>query len=281
MSRALDVQGARATATPGQPAAVCPRPSPPLVTLTDARVPPAQLDPSVRQEPWSKQEDAKLISSQAKYGGRWSKISRSLPGRSEAAARQRWAILSQTKMSNSGLPLELGKGKRERSPAISPPPPAPRPPTFYQELASPAIRGNLHAHRHTCQARSLWRSASARSFRAPCVCASLWLMGCFCAVVGESHGGTTPLAPGLDVLASPSKRRRNLVLRAGSDGLLLPDDVTSAVQQEQEGTAPPAPAGAVAGKPGDKGKEAVQPYTVRFACSPERSQHRRRPALQY
>jgi hypothetical protein len=89
-------------------------------------------------------------------------------------------------------------------------------------------------------------------------------MGCFCAVVGESHGGTTPLAPGLDVLASPSKRRRNLVLRAGSDGLLLPDDATSAAQQEQEGTAPPAPAGAVAGKPGDKGKEAVQPYTVRI-----------------
>ena len=31
--------------------------------------------------------------------------------------------------------------KRERSPAVSPPPPAPRPPTFYQELASPHIRG--------------------------------------------------------------------------------------------------------------------------------------------
>ena len=42
-----------------------------------------------------------------RYGGRWSKIARSLPGRSEAAARQRWAILSQTKLPNSGLPLEV------------------------------------------------------------------------------------------------------------------------------------------------------------------------------
>lgn len=179
----------------------------------------SKLDPSVRQEPWSKQEDAKLISSQAKYGGRWSKIARSLPGRSEAAAKQRFAILSQTKLPNAELPLEAyaGKGKRERSPAISPPPPAPRPPTFYQELASPAIRG-------------------------------------------ESHGGTTPSV--VDVLASPSKRRKNLVLRAGADGLLLPDDATSATQHEQEGGAAPQPdPSGAATQPGEKGKAVVQPYT--------------------
>lgn len=67
------------------------------------------------------------------------------------------------------------------------------------------------------------------------------------------------------MLASPSKRRKNLALRAGTDGLLLPDDVTSAIQREQEqngGTAKQSHGnGSTQGKPGEKAKEAVQPYT--------------------
>ena len=87
---------------------------------------------------------------------------------------------------------------------------------------------------------------------------------------GESHGGNTPSSQALDVLASPSKRRRNLVLRAGADGLLLPDDTAAAAQQEQEsGTATQsgAESAPAAGTAGENGKQKVQPYTVCFVST--------------
>ena len=85
----------------------------------------------------------------------------------------------------------------------------------------------------------------------------------------DATGDSTPSAPPLDVLASPSKRRRNLILRAGTDGLLLPDDATAGTAQQQQqqqqqadsANAAKADAGKEQQKKKGGGEETVQPYT--------------------
>jgi len=48
------------------------------------------LSPSVVKEPWSKEEDATVLRLIAIYGHRWAKISRHLPGRTDAAVGNRF-----------------------------------------------------------------------------------------------------------------------------------------------------------------------------------------------
>jgi len=112
------------------------------------------LDPRLRQEPWNAEEDAKLVEAQAKYGGRWSKIVRVLPGRTEVGAKHRWALLCAKK--TTATVHEVG-AKRHRSPGMDlgteegasdshgegtlRPLQSPRPATsFFHELASPRLR---------------------------------------------------------------------------------------------------------------------------------------------
>lgn len=57
-----------------------------------------------------------------RYGGRWGKVAKVLPGRSEVAARQRWDVLSQLsqqKKAETQKKVEKGcapAAKRDRSP---------------------------------------------------------------------------------------------------------------------------------------------------------------------
>jgi hypothetical protein len=48
------------------------------------------LDPSVSKEPWTEEEDAKLVSLVSTYGQKWREVASHLPGRPENAVKNRW-----------------------------------------------------------------------------------------------------------------------------------------------------------------------------------------------
>jgi len=49
-----------------------------------------KLDPNIRKDAWTDDEDKKIVAAQSKLGNRWAKISKYLDGRSETAIKSRW-----------------------------------------------------------------------------------------------------------------------------------------------------------------------------------------------
>lgn len=49
-----------------------------------------KLDPSIKKQPWTKEEDMMLIKCIKEFGSKWSEISKSLPGRPENMIKNRF-----------------------------------------------------------------------------------------------------------------------------------------------------------------------------------------------
>ncbi|GBG27598.1 Transcription factor MYB3R-4 [Hondaea fermentalgiana] len=65
------------------------------------------LDPSLKKEPWSAEEDRILMEAQSTLGNRWCQIASLIPGRSENAVKNRW---------NSAMRRKLQSDRAERGP---------------------------------------------------------------------------------------------------------------------------------------------------------------------
>ena len=76
------------------------------------------LDPELNKEPWSLEEDKKLMELQKTMGNRWCEIAKMLKGRSENAVKNRW---NSAKRKNKAMKAALANGgvikpKREKKP---------------------------------------------------------------------------------------------------------------------------------------------------------------------
>ena len=68
------------------------------------------LDPSLNQQPWSKEEDAQLLQLQLQMGSKWAAIAKEMKGRSENALRCRFLSLEK-KIQKASLPTVRRKRK--------------------------------------------------------------------------------------------------------------------------------------------------------------------------
>lgn len=90
------------------------------------------LDPRIKKGNWSSEEDRTIFAAQRMYGNRWCAIAKLLPGRSEAAIKNRWKSCSR-RMWMDALPPQSNGAMAD----ILPKPPVGPVPFFLHPSAAP------------------------------------------------------------------------------------------------------------------------------------------------
>ncbi|KAF6262542.1 Homeodomain-like protein [Scenedesmus sp. NREL 46B-D3] len=76
------------------------------------------LDPSIKRDSWSPEEDAKLRQLHAQYGTSWSRISKCLKGRTSQQCRARWHQINNGR-SRPGQPAGSSSGGSGKQQVVS------------------------------------------------------------------------------------------------------------------------------------------------------------------
>ena len=76
------------------------------------------LDPSIKREPWTKEEDETLIALYRQHGSKWAQIASGLPGRTDNACKNQWNKLSHT--ASPKQPKTVGRPLQSLSNALVP-----------------------------------------------------------------------------------------------------------------------------------------------------------------
>ena len=73
------------------------------------------LSPTINKEPWSEEEDRKLIEKQKEIGSKWVKIATFFPGRTDASVKNRWQMLDRKEKKKNNLFIRRKKKAVEKA----------------------------------------------------------------------------------------------------------------------------------------------------------------------
>lgn len=100
------------------------------------------LDPSVSHDPWTPEEDRKLIELHSQYGNAWTKMATFFEGRSDNCIKNRWNSTLKKRIERQlrGEPLVLKRGRKPKSSTVPSDIPCPVVhDDLYEPLRSPEI----------------------------------------------------------------------------------------------------------------------------------------------